>query len=199
MKNWIKVLCAIIFVLFLMYPICIIFEYNNGIAELKYIGKNWSEFNNLDREYRCKTYSSGCNVVGHERFFYAINNGLVKWLIRNFGYQKNSFTGFYPTEEEAKRLLINKGKDIYLKDESVSIFFENKEVFIEITSDIDNWIINQEFHDNTAPSSKLKARYYKKDDCIILKLIHAPNKSKYNNIYLINKRNMQQFALYAQY
>lgn len=199
MKKWARIF-GITFLLFLFfYSINIVIEYKSGIATLKYIGEPNLEISNLDREYRCYNYTQHCSALGYEHLFYEINNNLVKWLIKNYGYQQKSYIGFYPTEQESMILLKTEGKEIRLKDESIAIRYEDERTFIEIDpSEPQNVFFKQEFYDNTEPNSETKALICEKDSCLVIKLENSPNKSALNNIYLFDKSKMCQFAMYNQ-
>jgi hypothetical protein len=59
----------------------------------------------IDRETRVPSYSSGCIFVGYEPFVFPANNRAVRFWTNIFGYQKGTYNGFSPTEEEVKELI----------------------------------------------------------------------------------------------
>ena len=76
-------------------------DYWNGTATLQYSGLPGPEFYNLDPELRCGRTTSGCLVDGSEDFTQIPNNAAVAMLVRLFGPQRGTYTGPYPTREQA--------------------------------------------------------------------------------------------------
>ena len=100
---------AVILSPFLILPILniamAIKDYSLGEAKLKLVGYPAPEFANINQEYRIENKSLGCSFTGTEYLTAFRYNQTVKYLIKKFGYQKNSFTGFMPTKEIAVQLL----------------------------------------------------------------------------------------------
>lgn len=80
-------------------------DYVSGKAVLKYIGYPAAEFGNLDIKYRVYNHPEGCVVTGVEPLTHLIYNKVVKSCIHHFGYQKGSYTGIFPSKEDAFLLL----------------------------------------------------------------------------------------------
>ncbi|WP_229712498.1 hypothetical protein [Marivirga lumbricoides] len=81
-------------------------SYFAGNASLQGIGGP-AIFHGVDRETRVASTSSGCLFVGYEPFVFPANNAAIRFWTGIFGYQRGAYTGAFPTEEEAKKLLEN--------------------------------------------------------------------------------------------
>jgi hypothetical protein len=79
-------------------------HYFTGTAQLKGVGGP-SLYHGIDRDTRVPVVSSGCVVVGFEPFVFMPNNLAVHLCTQLFGYQRGSYTGTFPTEDEARHWL----------------------------------------------------------------------------------------------
>lgn len=82
-----------------------IIDYAQGDARLQLIGFPAPEFANIHPEYRIGQESLGCTITGTEYLTSFRYNQTVKFLIKNFGYQKGSYIGTMPNKVAAKELL----------------------------------------------------------------------------------------------
>ena len=108
-------------------------DYLQGFAKLKIVGYPTPEFANLSHNYRLENYSLGCTFTGIEYFTAFPYNGTVKFLTSQFGYQKNSYSGIYPTKDEAIEFIKRSAKF------SDSIFNDDGHLYISIGSE--SWLI----------------------------------------------------------
>jgi len=83
-------------------------DYSRDEGALHYRGLPRLEFYNVDREYRCRNVSS-CVVVGNEALTIKPYNFALRTLITKLGPMRGSYTGHYPTREEAFRLIRESG------------------------------------------------------------------------------------------
>ena len=94
---------------FLLVPVLFfgggILKYAAGHASLMTYGLPEPEFNNLDREPRCRWSTSGCAVDGSEAFRHAPNNLAVRLMTRMFGVMPGAYRGAYPTRAEVVALV----------------------------------------------------------------------------------------------
>lgn len=197
LKNWkesarLKKWFLIIISLFLILPICNvgkgIIDYSKGEARLKLIGFPGPEFANINKEYRVENQSLGCTFTGIEYLTSFRYNQAVKFLIKNFGYQKNSYLGIMPTKEEAKELLSNGeyeiGKTELIEDKKVRIVSNSETYQIDLNKQ--HGLVKRTIEESEMnPNPKLKII----DDCLI---------SQLNNkwIYLIELKENKVIAQY---
>lgn len=79
-------------------------DYIRGTASIKSIGGPMT-YHGIDQETRATCTSSGCMVVGYEPFVFLANNAAVRLWTNLFGYQRNAYTGVFPTEDEAYEMV----------------------------------------------------------------------------------------------
>jgi hypothetical protein len=82
-----------------------VWEYSRGDARLIFIGHPAGSIGRLDRDYRCYRFTWGCIFDGSEWTKIVPHNAAIKLLVFTFGPVRGSYTGPYPTLEEAKRAL----------------------------------------------------------------------------------------------
>lgn len=80
------------------------FDYFTGKAILKSVGGP-NTYHYIDKDTRVESESSGCIVLGYEFFVFPANNLAVKTCTNLFGYQKGSYSGIFPSKDEAKKLI----------------------------------------------------------------------------------------------
>lgn len=76
-------------------------DYQTGSARLRYMGYPGPEFYNPDPELRCGRSTGGCLVNGTEWLLHEPYNLSVMLMIKLFGPMRGSYTGPYPSREEA--------------------------------------------------------------------------------------------------
>jgi hypothetical protein len=79
-------------------------RYATGTASLQSVGGP-ETFHGIDSETRVVSTSSGCIFVGFEPFVFPANNTAVRLWTNLFGFQKGSYKGAFPTEEEAQEII----------------------------------------------------------------------------------------------
>lgn len=79
-------------------------RYFTGTASLQGVGGSQT-FHGIDRETRVVSTSSGCIFVGFEPFVFPANNAAVRLWTNLFGFQRGSYIGVFPTEEEAQEAI----------------------------------------------------------------------------------------------
>ena len=79
-------------------------RYFTGTASLQGVGGPQT-FHGIDRETRVSSGSSGCIFVGFEPFVFPANNAAVRLWTNLFGFQRGSYKGAFPTEEEAQEII----------------------------------------------------------------------------------------------
>jgi hypothetical protein len=79
-------------------------RYFTGTATLQGVGGPQT-FHGIDRETRVSSGSSGCIFVGFEPFVFPANNAAVRLWTNLFGFQRGSYKGAFPTEEEAQEII----------------------------------------------------------------------------------------------
>lgn len=183
---------AVILSPFLILPILNIVmaikDYSQGEAKLKLIGYPAPEFANINREYRTENYSLGCNFTGVEYLASFRYNQAVKFLIKNFGYQKNSYIGIMPTKEEAKELLLSGeyeiGKIEFEGDEKINIANDSRTCQIDLKEQ--HGLVRMTIKESEInPNPKLKIM----SDCLISQLNR-------DWIYLIDMKKNKVIAQY---
>ncbi len=163
-------------------------DYSNGTAKIKSIGYPAPEFANINHEYRIENKSLGCTVTGTEYLTAFRYNETVKFLIKKFGYQKNSYIGIMPTKEEAKEFLSNGeyqiGKIELGEDEKIKIV-NNSEIF-QIDLKEQHGLVRKTIKESEVNSNPKLKRI---DNCLI---------SQINNnwIYLIELKKNRVIAQY---
>ena len=188
LKKWfIIILCF-----FLILPIWNIgkgiIDYSKGEARLKLIGYPSPEFANINQEFRIENQSLGCTFTGIEYLTSFRYNQTVKFLIKKFGYQKNSYIGVMPTESEAKELLLigeyETGESEMVEEQIIKIVNDSK--ICQINLKEQHGLVRMTIKESELnPNPKLKII----DDCLISQL----NK---NWIYLIALKNNKVIAQY---
>ena len=188
LKKWfIIILCF-----FLILPIWNIgkgiIDYSQGDARLKLIGYPSPEFANINQEYRIENQSLGCTFTGIEYLTSFRYNQTVKFLIKNFGYQKDSYIGVMPTKEEAKEILSKGeyeiGKTELGGDEKIRIVNNSKICQIDLSEQ--HGLVRMTIKESEMnPNPKLKII----DDCLIGQLND-------NWIYLIELKKNKVIAQY---
>ncbi|MCB0515324.1 MAG: hypothetical protein KDD49_04600 [Bacteroidetes bacterium] len=163
-------------------------DYIQGTAHLKLIGYPAPEFANIDYKYRVNNKSLGCIPSGFEYLNSSMYNQTVKYLITNFGYQKNSYTGVYPTRVEAISL-INSDKStigkVAVEDvEKINILVDEISCTLELNKQ--HGLIRKTITDS--PINKTP-RLCIKDGCLICQLNE-------HWIYLIEVNNSGVIAQY---
>jgi hypothetical protein len=80
-------------------------NYVSGSGKLGYMGLPHMDFFNIDPVYRCGRVTGGCLVNGNEWITEEPYNLTLQSLISLFGPQRGSYTGPYPTEDDAAAAL----------------------------------------------------------------------------------------------
>ena len=77
-------------------------SYFAGHPTMQYMGLFGPEFHgSIDPDLRCARRTGGCLVGGHEWLTNGTHNAVTRFLIHTLGPAEGSYTGPYPTEEEA--------------------------------------------------------------------------------------------------
>jgi hypothetical protein len=79
-------------------------RYFTGTATLQDVGRP-RPLRYIDRETRLDSKSFGCMMIGYELFVFPANNAAVKLWTNLFGFQRGSYKGAFPTEEEAQKII----------------------------------------------------------------------------------------------
>jgi hypothetical protein len=79
-------------------------RYATGNASLQGLGGPRT-YHGIDRDTRVVSTSSGCIFVGYEPFVFPANNLAVELWTNLFGFQRGSYKGSFPTEEEAQSII----------------------------------------------------------------------------------------------
>jgi len=183
---------AILLSPFLILPIINIgmgiIDYSKGNAKIKSIGYPTPEFANINHEYRIENKSLGSTYTGTEHLTAFRYNQTVKFLIKKFGYQKNSYIGIMPTKEEAKELLLNGEYEIgkIELDEDEKMRIENNSEIFQIDLKDQHGLVRLTIKESEVNSNpKLK----RVENCLI---------SQINNnwIYLIELEKKKVIAQY---
>ena len=118
----------------LVCPIWLIPTWNIGLGVKDYLTGNakWQFYGypnpntvvNINREFRVENDPQGCLVSDIGLMKSSLYNKTIKTLIRNFGYQKGSYTGAIPSKAEAIALLLEPNAiscevEIFRKEELV--------------------------------------------------------------------------------
>lgn len=90
-------------------------EYKAGTARLRTMGLPGLEFWSVDRGYRCEWMTGGCLSDGSEELRDGPYNTAVMLMIQLFGPMPGSYTGPYPTREEA-RAAVEEGTEVLVAD-----------------------------------------------------------------------------------
>lgn len=80
-------------------------QYFRGAATLQTAGLPETTFHNLDPVTRCGRTGGGCIVCGNEWLWDSLHNITIEILVWSFGYSRGTYTGPYPTKEEAQTAL----------------------------------------------------------------------------------------------
>jgi hypothetical protein len=86
-------------------------DYFTGQATFKYVGLPAPEFYNLDRQFRAWNSTSGCVVMGFEPLTQSPNNWAIKFWTNSFGFQKGVYTGSYPDDTLANKMIDSLGQE----------------------------------------------------------------------------------------
>ncbi|SEB35629.1 hypothetical protein SAMN04489761_0077 [Tenacibaculum sp. MAR_2009_124] len=162
-------------------------DYTHGKAFLRTVGLPAFGFENLNKEYRVHTSSSGCLVTGIEPFINYPNNVAVKVCTKLFGYQKGVYGGFYPSFEESNDLINKHGREFpfVVKNDTLEVTHENSEYKLWVFTFNRNHKLNRF---NT--KAKIVSR---KNELIIVSTASDSLKI----VYLIDSKTGKNFAKYA--
>jgi len=107
-------------------------DYFTGQATFRYVGYPEPEFYNLDRQYRVWNSTSGCIMLGFEPMTQVPNNWAIKFWTYLFGFQKKVYTGTYPDEMEADKIINRIGQEINFSENGMGykFCFDNKDYAI---------------------------------------------------------------------
>lgn len=183
---------AILLSPFLLLPIINvglgIIDYTSGNAKIRLNGYPSLESTIINREYRIEYKYIGCIKTGKEFLTAFPYNQTVKFLIKKFGYQKNSYTGIMPTKKEAIYFLSNgkdeNGKAEIVDENKIKITVNSKIYQIDLTEQ-SGLILKTIKESPIKPNPKLKIV----DDCLICRLND-------NWIYLIELKKNKIIAQY---
>ena len=164
-----------------------IVDYFQGEARIRITGYPSPEFANINQEFRIENKSLGCTYTGLEHLTSFRYNQTVKFLIKKFGYQKNSYIGVLPTEERAKQYFSNNDYDIgkaEMSEEKIIIIKDSNMYQVNLMEQ--HGLVKETIKESELiPTPKLKMV----DECLVVEL----NK---NWIYLIEMKNKKVIAQY---
>jgi len=182
----------IIFSAWLFVPSCTFIKetvhYFTGAAALRSIGGP-TTYHGIDRETRVPLRSSGCIVIGYEPFVFQANNFAVNLWTSSFGFQKGSYTGAFPTEEEAREI-INSADTISVNHVGKLLQFDTKKQIIEVDT--------TSFYIHLSSSKELNLAVGKtiKDECFIFKRLTDNKQEASKEIYIVDINNKRLLTTY---
>ena len=167
-------------------------RYFTGTASLQGVGGPQT-FHGIDRETRVSSGSSGCIFVGFEPFVFPANNAAVRLWTNLFGFQRGSYTGAFPTEEEAQEI-IKSGDTIIVKHTDNFLQFNSSGQVVKVdTSD---------FYSYRSSSSEFDTVVGKtiKNECFIFQqLDNKTNEEESKPIYIVDISKNKLLKTYFDY
>lgn len=164
-----------------------VYDYKHGQATLYQIGYPGPEFANLDNGYRLRSKSAECTFTGIEHFTIFRYNQMVRFLIKNVGYQKGSYVGVFPTAGEARELLLvsdDESNSAVLVDEVVTIHHDT--VVVNIALKDQHGLFRKTIQSSEVIKSPSAGQV---EDCLIVRL-------NQEWIYLIDIEGLQIISQY---
>ena len=165
-------------------------DYCSGQAEFIGVGLPGPESHNLDRKYRVGSTSSGCVVVGIELITNPIRNAAIKTCFNLFGYQKGTYTGFYPTKLETEKILETQADSISFSISEREFLFNMNKGKYQIH---DGGFKKHEVHD----SCRIAKVAIINNELIVFRPLLTDNYKKVT--YLAEKKSGKIFARYYDY
>ena len=173
--KWYLILSAWLFV-----PCCSFLtgtaRYLTGTASIQGVGGP-ETFHGIDSETRVVSTSSGCIFIGYELFVFPANNAAVRLWTNLFGFQRGSYSGVFPSEEEALEII--KSADTIVVNHSDN-FFQFNAVGQSIRVDTSDFY---SYRSSVSPFDKVIGKTLK-NECFIFKRIG--NKDERKTIYIVD-------------
>jgi hypothetical protein len=180
-----------------------IVDYTTGKARLQYSGLPGTKFYNLDPHLRCRRATYGCVVYGNEWLSQAPYNGAVRLLIATVGFMPGTYTGPYPTEEEAFAAVDN-ATPIFAGDLSEDRVIVGKEE-VRLDKGVGSQLLAKSFFpveaDNILPGKTMptiRATIWH-EECVLLRIPFAPlnDESDSAMVVVLSRRHGRPFAYYG--
>jgi hypothetical protein len=166
-------------------------RYFNGAASVKSVGGP-EMYHGIDSETRVPSVSSGCIVVGYEPFVFEANNAAVRTCTKLFGFQRGSYTGVFPSKDEAKDIMQTADTVRVLQAEKYFQFItDNQTVELETTDFL-------KFRYSPVTIQRVKGRIIN-DECFLFQSIDQDDPDDKPPIYLVDikeKRLLTRYLLY---
>jgi hypothetical protein len=165
-------------------------RYTIGNATLQGVGGP-EIFHGIDRETRVAATSSGCLFVGFEPFVFPANNTAVRLWTNLFGFQRGSYKGILPTQEEAQSI-IKSADTLIVKYASSFIQFDIAGETVKIDS--------TDLYSYRNTSSLLDTVVGKviKDECFVFQQYGGKEEYK-KPIYIVDINKSKLLKVYVDY
>lgn len=166
-------------------------RYFAGTASLQGVGGPQT-FHGIDRETRVISTSSGCILVGFEPFVFPANNAAV-WLWTNlFGFQRGSYKGAFPTEDEAEKI-IKSADTIIVKHIDNFLLFNTAGQKVKVdTSDFYSYRISSSSFDKVVGKSI-------NNECFIFQRLDNKDADDRKKIYIVDIGKNKLLKTYFDY
>ncbi len=165
-------------------------RYATGTASLESIGGP-KTFHGIDRDTRVVSTSSGCIFVGFEPFVFPANNAAVRLWTNLFGFQRGSYKGVFPTEEEAQEI-IKSADTIIAKHTDNFLQFNTAGQLVKVDT--------ADFYSYCNSSSEFKKVVGKtiKNECFVFQSLDNNDEEVSNPIYIVdvNKHKLLKTYFY---
>lgn len=162
-------------------------QYFNGTASIKGVGGP-ETYHGIDRETRVASVTSGCILVGYEPFVFSANNLAIKLWTALAGYQRDSYTGVFPTEEEAIYIVKTAPP---LKISKVNKYYEIKVADRIIKIDT----LDLYRYHYTPTETDIVSGAVINNECLVFQKT-STNDRDYSSIYLLDIRNSRILTRY---
>ena len=166
-------------------------RYFTGTASIQGVGGP-ETFHGIDRETRVVSTSSGCIFVGFEPFVFPANNAAVRLWTNLFGFQRGSYNGAFPTEEEAQEI-IKSADTIIVKHTDNFLQFSTAGQIVKVdTSDFYSYRSSSNSFDKVIGKTI-------KNECFIFQRIDNKEQEERKAIYLIDISKNKLLKTYFDY
>jgi hypothetical protein len=168
-------------------------RYATGNASIQAVGGPRTS-HGIDRDTRVSSTSSGCIFVGYEPFVFPANNLAVKLWTNLFGFQRGTYKGFFPTEEETQSIIKSADTILIKRTENYLIFKTANKIVKVDTSD---------FYRSrySSISSDTVVGKIIKNECFIFQQVDKKEKDNENEkaIYVVDIAKNKILASYFDY
>ena len=166
------------------------FQYFSGTACLLSIGGP-KLFYGIDRETRVESVSSGCIPIGFELFVFPANNTAIRLWTNLLGFQKGSYKGFFPTEDEAVKI-IESADTINVQEHGQFLRFLSDRQNIEL--DASNIERLQSFEHYKNPLTKVIGKTINQE-CFVFQCLDTTTEER-KTIYLVDIKQNKLLQTY---